>query len=420
MADSTPPLYLSLLLHANLQYAELPASAAPTVVAQSYRPICALFLGRPWARAVFEFSGYTLEQLAAEYPDVIHSLRVLLARGQIELCGSTYADPILPLIPLDHGRRQIAAFSQIYERLFGDLGVVPAGFFPQEFALDPASVALVRDAGHSWVPVMLNHYLECLAGNLNLVGDLPLRAADRPRPLLEADLLHPLSILGAQGARLDGLLNLPQMIDMLFELANGEIVIDEAVELVIAYHRRNRSGGPGFLFLGPSDMEFVGLDMRAFVPDWRWPKPIPAELLGALLDRLRALPFVRFTTARDYLAANPPRSAPLYLKAGSDHPLLTPWAADPDNQRLNELCREADGLLRAAELLRPPAGVEPRLDAAVEQAWRALLLAENSDGRGWAPLPERRLFCYDQAMRAIALAEQAIIYLRRTAVQASG
>lgn len=412
MADSPPtPLYVSFFMHANLQYAELPAAEAPAVVARSYRPVCALFLGRPWARAVFAFSGYTLEVLAARFPDVVHSLRVLVGRGQVELCASTYANPILPLIPFDHGRRQIAAFRRVYERLFGDLGLAPAGFFPQEFALDPASLSLVSAAGYSWAPVMLNHYLECLAGRLNTAGDLPLRAPVDPRSPPEADLLHPLSLAGARGAQLAGLLNLPQMIDMLFELANGQIELDEAVELIVAHHRRNR-GGPGFLFLGPGDMEFVGLDLRAYIPDWRWPRPIPAELLGALLDRLRALPFVRFATAREYLAAHPAAGAPLYLKCGSDHPLLTPWAADPDNQRLNDLCREAGGLLGAAELLRPAPGVDRQLDAALARAWRAMLLAENSDGRGWAPLPERRLFCYDQALEAIALAEAALSRLR--------
>jgi hypothetical protein len=411
MSATPPSLYVSFFLHANLQYAELPAAAAPAVVAQSYRPVCALFLGRPWARAVFEFSGYTLEILAADYPDVIHSLRVLVGRGQIELCASTYANPILPLIPLDHGRRQIAAFQRVYERIFGDLGVVPAGFFPQEFALDPASLALVSAAGYSWAPLMLNHYLECLGGRLNTAGDLPLRAPVDPRLAPEPDLLHSVGLRGAKGSRLSGVLNLPQMIDMLFELANGEIGLDEAVDLVRIHHRRLR-GGPGFIFLGPSDMEFVGLDLRAYIPDWRWPRPISADLLGALLDELRELPFVRFATAREYLAANPAAGEPLYLRCGSDHPLLTPWSTDPDNQRLNELCREADGLLRAAEQLRPAPGADPEIDALLERGWRAMLLAENSDGRGWAPIPERRLFCYDQALDAIALAEAALSRMR--------
>lgn len=412
MADTAQaPIHVSFFLHANLQYAELPAAAAPAVVAQSYRPVCALFLGRPWARAVFEFSGYTLEALAAGHPDVVHSLRVLLGRGQVELCAGTYANPILPLIPLDHGRRQIAAFRRVYDRLFGDLGIAPAGFFPQEFAFDPASLALASAAGYSWAPVMLNHYLECLGGRPGAAGDLPLRAAVDPRPPPEADLLHAVDLLGARGARMAGLLNLPQMIDMLFELANGQIGLDEAVELVALHHRRNR-GGPGFLFLGPSDMEFVGLDLRAYIPDWRWPQPITPELLGALLDRLRELPFVRFATAREYLGEHPPAGPPLYLRCGSDHPLLTPWTADPDNQRLNDLCREADGLLRAAELLRPAPGVDQQLDLTLARAWRAMLLAENSDGRGWAPIPERRLFCYDQALEAIALAEAALSRLR--------
>lgn len=412
MADAEPPLYLSFFLHANLQYAELPAAAIPRIVAESYRPACAIFMARPWARAVFEFSGHTLELLAEGYPDVIDAVRELVRRGQVELCASTYANPILPLIPLDHGRRQIAAFRAVYERLFGDLGVAPAGFFPQEFAIDPSTVALARGAGYSWAPVMLNHFLESVSGAMNIVPDLPLRAAGPGRQGPTPDLLRPFSILGAGGATLAGLLNLPQMIDLLFELANGRADLDEAEARVAALRAGRGEGPPPFLFLGPSDMEFIGLDLRGYIADWRWPLPVDPGLLGALMDRLRGLPWVRFATAREYLEAFPPEGAPIYLKCGSDHPLLTPWAADPDNQRLNGLCAEGADLLRLAEALAPPRGARPQIDALLDQAWRAVLLAENSDGRGWAPIPERRLFCYDQAISAIELAEAALALIR--------
>ncbi len=35
-----------------------------------------------------------------------------------------------------------------------------------------------------------------------------------------------------------------------------------------------------------------------------------------------------------------------------------------------------------------------------------LLLAENSDGRGWNPIPERRLFCYKHALKAIEIGKK--------------
>jgi glycosyl hydrolase family 57 len=404
---TTVPLYVSFFLHANLQYAELPASAAPVVVEQSYRPVCELFMRRPWAKAVFEFSGYTLELLAEGYPDVIDRLRELVRRGQVELCASTYANPILPLIPLDHARRQVAMFRVIYDGLFGDLGIAPAGFFPQEFALDPSLAPLLGEYGYRWVPVMLNHYLESLVERLNIIPDLPLRASV-PRGEVAADLMHPFQILGAGGARLDGLINNPAMIDLLFELANGVIDVDAALAAIVALHQRHSGTGPAFLFAGPSDMEFVGLELRAFVPDWRWPAPIRPEHLEALLDRLRQLPFVRFATAREYLDEFPPPGPPLYLKCGSDHPLLTPWTLDPDNERLNLLCAEAAGRIQLAEGLAAIAGPSASAPALLEQAWRALLLAENSDGRGWLPIPERRLFCYDQALRALDLADRAL------------
>lgn len=415
MPAAPAPLHISFFFHANLQYAEFPADAARALVEESYRPVCELFRGRPWARAVFEFSGYTLDLLAASYPDVIDAVRALVRAGQIELCASTYANPILPLIPLDHARRQIERFRATYDELFGDLAVAPAGFFPQEFALDPASVALAQQAGYSWAPVMLNHYLASLAGHLNIIPDLPLRASANAPRQVAADLMHPFPILGARGSRLAGLVNNPALIDRLFEVANRVIAADDLVAELVALHERHSAAGPTFTFVGPSDMEFVGLDFRRFVPDWRWPRPIAPSDMADLLDRLRALSLVRFATAREYLAEHPPAGPPLYLKCGSDHPLLTPWTTDPDNRRLNDLCREAaDGIRLAEQQLGSQRRQGADVGAAaglIDQAWRAMLLAENSDGRGWAPLAERRLFCYDQALRAIELAGQALALL---------
>jgi hypothetical protein len=35
--------------------------------------------------------------------------------------------------------------------------------------------------------------------------------------------------------------------------------------------------------------------------------------------------------------------------------------------------------------------------------WKKLLLAENSDGRGWDPIPERRKDCFKAAIEALEL-----------------
>jgi hypothetical protein len=37
---------------------------------------------------------------------------------------------------------------------------------------------------------------------------------------------------------------------------------------------------------------------------------------------------------------------------------------------------------------------------------KALLLAMNSDGRGWTPIPEHRLFCFNEALSAYKLLER--------------
>jgi hypothetical protein len=408
----TDPCYVAFFLHANLQYAEIPPAAIPAVVEHCYRPACAIFLAHPWAKAVFEFSGYTLQVLAADYPDVIDAVRTLVGRGQVELCASTYANPILPLIPRDHARRHITLYQEIHAELFGDLAPQPGGFFPQEFALDAALVPLIRRAGYRWVPIFANHYVDSLTGRMNIVPDpTPAWSVATLRRETAADLMHPFQIQGAQDSTLTGLLVNPALIELLFQYAAGRRSLEEVGSVLATLHTRYVAPGPTFTLIGPSDMEFVGTAFPPVVPGWTWTPQLSPAVLGALLDHLRTLPFVQFATPEEYLAQHPAARPAVYLKCGSDHPLLTPWTDDPDNARLNALCREAAEHLRLAEYRIGQAGgpgADPALAALLADAWRAMLLAENSDGRGWQPVPARRLFCYDQALRAIELAEQLL------------
>jgi hypothetical protein len=412
---STVPLHISFFVHANLQYAEIPSSFTARLIEQSYLPTCELFLGRPWAKAVLEYSGYTLEVLSRDYPQVIERVRTLIQRGQVELCGSTYANPILPLIPLDHARKQILAFRDIYDDLFGDLGIEPVGFYPQEFAVDPSLVPLIREAGYEWVPVFLNHYLESVTGRMNSAHGGPDWSVGHLRRETGADLMHPFRFQGANGTELVGILNSAPMIELLFQVARRSITVHELVGSVLTMHERYSATGPAFVFLGPSDMEFLGVETGRREPGAGWTHSIRIADLGAILDRLREVEFVRFSTAREYLAEHAPVGEAIYLKCGSDGPGFEVWTLDPDNARLNHLCQEASQHIRLAEHLLPLANRNKGVGEAyglLEEAWRAMLLAENSDGRGFVPLPERRLFCYSYALRAIELAERALALMK--------
>lgn len=392
-------LHLIPFFHANIQYAEFHPSAAADLVERSYLPTLEFFAARPELRAVFEYSGVTLELLAERWPEGIDLLRLLLERGQIELMGGTYANPILPLIPSDHARQHVARFIAIYDRLFGDLAVPrPQGIFLQEFAYDPSLAPLLEAAGYSYTLLTPRLLLSGLRQQLNLStqplpAEGPSLAADGP------ELLHPLRMTGAEGATLVAFPMYRELIGLLFDMAYGRKAFDSIAELLRQVDA-HAGDVPALLFCGPSDAEFIGA-YAALGKD-----SLSLDAFAHFMQQVWELPFTGSMLPRDYLAAYPPART-VYVPAGSSERNLDVWTADPDNARLNALCQEAEQKLRLATVLHP----ENQL--MLQEAWRAMLLAENSDGRGWTPRPERRLDCYNYALEAIALAEKMLAGIKR-------
>lgn len=392
-------LYLIPFLHANIQYAEFHPRTAATLVERSYLPTLDFFAAHPELRAVFEYSGVTLELLAERWPEAIDLLRLLLERGQIELMGSTYANPILPLIPSDHARHHIARFIAIYDQLFGDLAIPrPQGIFLQEFAYDPSLAPLLAAAGYTYTLLTPRLLLSGLRQQLNLSAqplpaESPSLAADGP------ELLHPLRLTGAQDATLAAFPMYRELIGLLFDYAYNRKPFDDVANLLRQVDA-HAGDVPVLLFCGPSDAEFVGA-YAALGKD-----SLSLEAFARFMQQVWELPFAGSLLPRDYLAAYPPAKS-VYVPAGSSERSLDVWTADPDNARLNALCQEADQKLRLATVLHP----ENQL--MLQEAWRAMLLAENSDGRGWVPCPERRLDCYNYALEAIALAETMLAGIKR-------
>jgi len=386
-------LYLSPFFHANLQYAEFPPEAVPEMVERSYLPTLEYFAAHPELPAVFEYSGITLELIAECWPRAIDLLQRLMERGQIELMGSTYANPILPLVPTNHARLHLQAFWHIYDRLFGRSSAPrPSGIFLQEFAYDPGLAPLLTAVGYRYTILTPHLLLPALQRQLN-VG---LKPQPKDEPTLsssEYELLYPVEMLGAQGTRLTAFPLYRELIGLMFDTIYGRKPFADLAGLleVVASKSGER---PSFLFFGPSDAEFIGAYAQL------GKESLSPEAVGDLLRRLEELPFVRLGLPRRYLEKYPPATQ-VYVPAGSSERALSLWTADPDNERLNALCAEAAQKLRLATIL----GADWPL---LEQAWRAMLLAENSDGRGWMPRPERRLECYDQALQAIALADEII------------
>jgi hypothetical protein len=162
-------------------------------------------------------------------------------------------------------------------------------------------------------------------------------------------------------------------------------------------HRAARSTRSGLLMPYFGDIEFFGYGGNAIR------EPIPVERLAAVLRAIAKDPSLRLVLPGDAAMSDPSlaRQEPVYVKSGtwSSQRDFALWRSEPDNEVLDGVCERAFELYRARE-----ARLDPELRAKV---LRTLLLAWNSDGRGWTPIPEHRLFCFDRALEAQRLLEKA-------------
>ena len=145
----------------------------------------------------------------------------------------------------------------------------------------------------------------------------------------------------------------------------------------------------GLLFPYSSDVEFFGLGGNTI------DKPIPVSRIDAFYRLLEAagVETVLPGACPEEFAG---QLTPVYCRAGSwstdkDFSL---WRTDPDNRVLDDLSCSAYRKFREKE---GGLGADRR-----EALLRDLLLSFNSDGRGWTPVPEHRLFCFNRARRVLS------------------
>ncbi len=120
---------------------------------ECYRPLLNVFHHANRAAASFNVNGSLTEQLEQNSAtDILDGFRGLAEDGKIEFTGSAMYHPILPLIPGEERRRQIALNQRINRKLIGDV-FKPIGFFPPELGFAPNIVQPVADTGHCWMLV---------------------------------------------------------------------------------------------------------------------------------------------------------------------------------------------------------------------------------------------------------------------------
>jgi 4-alpha-glucanotransferase len=121
----------------------------------SYRPFLDVLQDYPHLQVALHTSGSLMEWLVDHHPEYIDRLREFVARGQIEILGGPFYEPILACIPRRDRIGQIRAYSRYLEQLLGQKirGMwVPERVWEQTFAGD------ITDAGIEYTLVDDYHF----------------------------------------------------------------------------------------------------------------------------------------------------------------------------------------------------------------------------------------------------------------------
>jgi hypothetical protein len=408
----------ALLLHANLLYAEFPFSEIPTVIDKSYLPVLEMLEKNPDYKVILNWTGFTLDVLNGtypeygEYPEVIALIKKLLERGQVEITGTSWSHAILPLLPVEDVRRDIALFGELAERI---LGVKPRGFFPPELAIDPLLPLVLRENGYEYSFIDHDIMRYTLLDRLNVANDFKPVPPSFLKELVEVARQNPVRQLFA----------LIKMNRLIKELSDMHPIVwegagDCSITAIRSYQPWNSytlsclgrmaimnerrlfkmldtvsSNREGFFLPFSTDFEFYGYGGNVKED------PIPVARLQSLLEYIHRSPHLNFTLPSEHLKkVDTKKLTHLYLRSGSwssdgDFAL---WDIDPDNKRLNEFVREVrEKYHRVGHALKKNER---------EEVEKAILLSQNSDGRGWTPVAEHRLFCYNKALSALNILDK--------------
>jgi 4-alpha-glucanotransferase len=135
--------HLTLLIHAHQPCGNF-GSVLESCYEKSYQPFVDLLEKHPQVHAALHYSGPLLLWLGKNRPEYFIKLRALVQRGQIEMVGGGFYEPILVSIPPDDQREQITRLSAYLEHHFGQR---PAGAWLAERVWEPQLPSILHAAG---------------------------------------------------------------------------------------------------------------------------------------------------------------------------------------------------------------------------------------------------------------------------------
>lgn len=123
---------------------------------KSYLPFLETLDRFPGIKATLHYTGYLLDWLIRNAPEVVDLLRRMVARGQVELLGGGMYEPILALLPERDRQGQLAALASRIGETFGKR---PEGIWLAERVWEPGLVPTLAAAGVKYLPLDDYHFL---------------------------------------------------------------------------------------------------------------------------------------------------------------------------------------------------------------------------------------------------------------------
>ena len=131
------------------------------VFEKAYRPMVELLERHPGVRCSLHYTGPLLAWLRQERPGFLDAVRALVDRGQVEMLGGGYYEPVLAALP---ERDRVAQLVRMADEIEALTGRRPTGAWLAERVWEPSLPVSIVDAGYRWT----------------IVDDVHLRAAAIP------------------------------------------------------------------------------------------------------------------------------------------------------------------------------------------------------------------------------------------------
>jgi alpha-amylase len=139
----SPKFHLTLLIHAHQPGGNFDHVFA-NCYEKSYQPFVALLEKHPRIHAALHYSGPLLQWLEKNRPAYFDTLRSLVQRGQIEMVGGGFYEPILVSIPPQDQQEQLTRLADYLEHHFGQR---PKGAWLAERVWEPQLPSALHHAG---------------------------------------------------------------------------------------------------------------------------------------------------------------------------------------------------------------------------------------------------------------------------------